>query len=97
MGQDRIIDPYWMDILDLIEGIELEINTHGFVRDYGIYEETDDSDSEDLDATAGQNANQLPLNTAQNEPEPSETVPESDDAMPGSDGNTLEKVHLIIL
>ena len=82
MGQDRIVDPYWMDILDAIEGIELEINSHGFVRDYGIYEETDDSDTEVGNADSGRDASQLPLNTASG---PNESVNESDDVLPGMD------------
>lgn len=44
--RERIIEPYWNDILMSIEAIEAEVRTRGEVRDYGVYEDSDASDNE---------------------------------------------------
>ena len=44
--RERIVEPYWSDILMSIEAIENEVRTSGGVRDYGVYEESDASDTE---------------------------------------------------
>ena len=80
--QDRIIEPYWMDILDTIEGIELELNSHGYVRDYGTYEDTDDSEEADEDESGVQEIQQMSLNEI--------AVSQSaDESMPGMIKNSL--------
>ena len=60
--EERIIEPYWMDVLDAIEGIDLEIESHGYVRDYGVYEQSDDDEAENVT----ENVQNLSLNSNEN-------------------------------
>ena len=64
-----------MDILDTIEGIELELNSHGYVRDYGVYEDTDDSEEAEENENAAQEPQQMPLNEAVADQDVDESMP----------------------
>ena len=45
-AEAREIEPIWVNTIDKIDRIEMELITHGHVLDYGIYQHSSDNESD---------------------------------------------------
>ena len=56
-ARPREIEPHWESILLKIDGIEKEMASHGFVRDYGVYTYQSDWSEDETEVNETSNVN----------------------------------------